>query len=335
MVPISAAIRELAQQVAPLLPDDALVVHGTKGLERETLLRLSQVLSSELRPAHRGRVAVLSGPTHAEEVGRGIPTAAVEPPVAQLVRTALPLVGAALIPTSEEERTLLKTRLIHAGLYGRQAMPIFLGVKLILMVAPTLVGLVVAALGLRSVHASLLVGGYLSFVGMAGPRIWLGRRKTKRQSSFRRALPDVLDVLVICVEGGLSLAAALHRVASELRMAYPTMAAELFIVQREVNLGLSSGASLKQMGERTDLEEILTLASVITQAEKFGASLVASLRVHAATLRMQRKQHAEEQAQKAAIKILFPTLLFIFPAIFIVILGPAAIRIAGMFKAMQ
>ncbi|HEX8202191.1 MAG TPA: type II secretion system F family protein, partial [Isosphaeraceae bacterium] len=229
----------------------------------------------------------------------------------------------------------LKTRLIHAGLYGRQAMALFLGVKLVLMVAPTLVGLAAAALGLRSVHTSLLVGGYLSFVGMVGPRFWLDRRKTKRQTNFRRALPDVLDLLVICVEGGLSLAAALLRVANELRTAYPAMAAELMIVQREVNLGLVPGEALKKMGERVDLEEVHNLASVVTQAERFGASLVASLRTHAATLRMQRKQHAEELAQKAAIKILFPTLLFIFPAIFIVILGPAAIRLVAMFSSMN
>jgi tight adherence protein C len=151
--------------------------------------------------------------------------------------------------------------------------------------------------------------------------------KANRQSIFRRALPDALDVLVICLEGGLSLPGSIRRVSHELRTTHPLLASELNIVQREIQLGRSAGESLHQMGLRTDLEEVRTLASVITQAERFGASLVKSLRVHADTLRQTRQQRAEEMAQKAAIKILFPTLLFIFPAIFVVILGPAAFQI--------
>ncbi len=104
------------------------------------------------------------------------------------------------------------------------------------------------------------------------------------------------------------------------------------IVQREIQLGRSPGESLKQLGYRTDLEEIRSLASVITQAERFGASLVKSLRVHADTLRLRRQQHAEELAQKATVKVLFPTLLFIFPAVFVVILGPAVFQILRLFR---
>ena len=120
--------------------------------------------------------------------------------------------------------------------------------------------------------------------------------------------------------------------ADELRTAHPLLAAELNIVQREIQLGRSPGESLRQMGQRTDLEEIRSLASVIIQAEQFGASLVKSLRVHAETLRLKRQQRAEEMAQKAATKILFPTLLFIFPAIFVVILGPAVIHVTNIFN---
>src|SRR5207248_1313853 len=103
------------------------------------------------------------------------------------------------------------------------------------------------------------------------------------------------------------------------------------IVQREVQLGRSSGEALKQLADRSDLEEIRSLASVIVQAERFGASLIKSLRVHAETLRLKRQQRAEEMAQKAAIKILFPTVLFIFPAMFVVALGPALIRLGRVF----
>jgi tight adherence protein C len=247
--------------------------------------------------------------------------------MAQLAMTTLPRVGTALVPSGDEERTLLKTRPIHAGLYSKQAMAVFLGAKLLLMVSPAIMGLVAGSLGLVPLRSSVLTGGCLGILGMIGPSFWLDFMKSKRQSSFRRAVPDALDVLVICLEGGLSLPGSIKRIAGELRTAHPELAKELKIVEREIQLGRSAGESLHQMGLRSDLEEVRTLASVITQAEKFGASLVKSLRVHADMLRLKRQQHAEEMAQKAAIKILFPTLLLIFPAIFVVILGPAVYQI--------
>jgi tight adherence protein C len=253
-------------------------------------------------------------------------------PLAEFAQSALPKMGLSLLPKNETERSRLQMRLIHAGLYGRQAILIFLGIKLLLMVSPALIGLTLGILGMVPIFFGLLVGAVLGVVGMIGPSFWLDRRKASRQTAFRRALPDALDVLVICLEGGLSLTAALRRVAAELKTAHPLLAAELQIAQREVQLGRSSGEALKQFGDRTDLDEIRSLASVIVQAERFGASLVKALRVHAATLREKRLQRAEELAQKAAIKILFPTLLFIFPGIFLVILGPGAIQIMEMFN---
>src|SRR5262249_12817032 len=252
--------------------------------------------------------------------------------VRQLARTALPKMGAPLLPDDEESRTRLRTRLIQAGYYSRQAMVFFLGVKVLLMAAPAVLGLAAGLVGLCDVNYGALSGALSGIAGMIGRSFWLDRRKKVRQSSFRRALPDALDVLVICLEGGLSLPGAMRRVASELRTAHPLLAAELKIVERETQLGRSPGEALQQMGLRTDLEEVRSLASVITQAERFGASLVKSLRVHAETLRLKRKQQAEEKAQKAAVKILFPTLLLIFPAVFVVILGPAAIQISEFFR---
>ncbi len=184
-----------------------------------------------------------------------------------------------------------------------------------------------AVSGLVRTEYAVLGGGCFGIAGMIGPGFWLDRRKSKRQTSLRRALPDALDLLVICLEGGLSLPASLRRVGTELRTAHPLLARELTIVEREVQLGNSPGQSLHKMGVRTDLEEIRSMASVITQAERFGASLVKSLRVHAEALRTKRQQYAEEMAGKAAVKVLFPTLLFIFPAIFVVILGPAVFQI--------
>jgi tight adherence protein C len=270
-----------------------------------------------------------------DELSGRVPSLSDSSPITQFAMTTLPRMGTALVPSDGEERTLLKTRLIHAGLYERQAMVVFLGVKLLLMVSPALIGLVVGSVGLVPLTPAVLVGGCLGILGMIGPSFWLDHMKAQRQLNFRRALPDALDILVICLEGGLSLPGALKRVAGELRTAHPTLALEFNIVQREIQLGRSAGESLQQMGLRTDLMEVRTLASVITQAERYGASLVRSLRIHADTLRLKRQQQAEEMAQKAAIKMLFPTLMFIFPAIFVVILGPAMFQIVDVLHNMS
>ncbi len=249
-----------------------------------------------------------------------------------LTKSALPKMGQPLVPTDDEKRTRLQARLIHAGLYSPQAMVIFLGVKMVLIVSPTILALIAALLGLLPVSQALIAGAILGVVGVLGPSFWLDRRKSLRQLAFRRALPDALDVVVICLEGGLSLPAAIRRMAAELRTAHPLLASEFNIVQREVQLGRSTGEALKEFATRADLEELRSLASVVTQAERFGASLVKVLRVHAETLRTKRMLQAEEMAQKAATKLLFPTVFLIFPGVFIVILGPAFIQIMEIFS---
>ncbi|MGD0040090.1 MAG: type II secretion system F family protein [Isosphaeraceae bacterium] len=252
----------------------------------------------------------------------------------KIASTTLPRMGTPFIPTDEGERTKLQTRLIHAGLYRRQAMVVFLGVK-VLLIAPAFLCVAASLMGVVTLWQGLIIGLCLGIVGLIGPSFWLDRMKRKRQSNFRRALPDALDVLVICLEGGLSLAAGLRRVSTELRTAHPELASELAIVQREVQLGLTSGEALRKMGERSDLEEVRSLASVILQSERLGASLVKSLRVHSESLRHKRYQRAEEKAAVAATKVLFPTLLFILPAVFVVILGPAAFRVIEMLGRMN
>jgi len=153
--------------------------------------------------------------------------------------------------------------------------------------------------------------------------------------TLRRGLPDALDMIVLCVEGGVSLTSALQRVTAELQTAHPTLGLEMNVAQREMMLGLSPGEAFQKLAHRTGLDEARSLSNVLLQAERYGAGLVKALRIHADTLRHQRQQKAEEMAQKAAVKILFPTLLCIFPAIFIVILGPAAFKIAEIFSKMN
>jgi tight adherence protein C len=152
---------------------------------------------------------------------------------------------------------------------------------------------------------------------------------------LRRGVADMLDMLVLCLEGGVSMTAAMQRVTGELHWAHPLLAGEMNIVQRKIALGMSPGEALKQFGDRCALEEVRDLAAVLLQSERFGASVVKALRIHADTSRQERQQRAEEKAQKASVKILFPTLLCIFPAIFIVLLGPAAFQIVAMFSKMK
>lgn len=264
-------------------------------------------------------------------VGKGRPGEGKPETMAVIARTALPKMGKVIVPEDEAERTKLRARLVHAGLYQPQAMHVFLGVKLALLLLATAVGLGLTLGRVLPTSKALPASMILFMIGMTGPNKWLARRKAARQTALRRGLPDALDVLIICLEGGLSLQAAIKKIADELRSAHPILGDEIRIVDREIQLGRGPGEALQNFARRTDLEEALTLAAVIAQAEKFGASLVKSLRTHSDTLRLQRKQKAEERAQKAATKILIPTLLFIFPAIFIILLAPAGFRIMELF----
>jgi tight adherence protein C len=295
-------------------------------LMASSLVLLVSLLVGDRRTRLNSRLRDLSG--QGGSAGTEVMT------IGKLASTALPKMGAPFIPSDEDERTKLQTRLIHAGLYRRQAMVIFLGVKSLLVIGPAPLGVVASLTGLVTLQMGLIFGACLGVVGLIGPSFWLDHVKRKRQSNFRRALPDALDVLVICLEGGLSLSAGLKRVSAELRTAHPALAAELGLVQREVQLGRTSGEAIRKMGERCDLEEVRTLASVILQSERLGASLVKSLRVHSESLRLKRYQRAEELAAQAATKVLFPTLLFILPAVFVVILGPAAFHIMEVFRVM-
>jgi tight adherence protein C len=202
------------------------------------------------------------------------------------------------------------------------------------MIAPALVGFALGVAGVVPTNQGVIAGTLAGVIGMVAPSFWLDKRKADRQTTFRRAIPDALDVIVICLEGGSSLPAAIRRVATELKSAHPLLALELNIVQREIQLGRSAGEALKNFADRSDLEEIRSLASVVQQSEKYGASLVKALRVHAETLRSNRMLYAEEMAQKAVIKMLLPTALCIMPALFIVVLGPIMMEVVEQLRGL-
>ncbi len=253
----------------------------------------------------------------------------------KLLLARLPDMGTPLLPTNEAQRSQLRQRLIEAGIYDRNALALLMGVKMLLMAAPLVLSAALALSGVLSPSRAVMAGVLGLGLGMIAPGLWLDHCKKTRQSYLRRALPDALDMLVLCVEGGVSLSAAMQRVTAELNTAHPLLGAEMDLVQREMMLGVSVGEGLQKLAVRTDLEELRNLASVIVQSERFGTSVVKALRIHADTLRLQRQQRAEELAQKAAVKILFPTLLCIFPAVFIVILGPAAFQLLAAFSRMK
>lgn len=240
-----------------------------------------------------------------------------------------------LSPERDEGRQRLGERLIQAGLYKSGSLASFLVIRLVLILVPiVLVGLV-SLFGKLSLQMALLLGLAGGVAGTIAPSFWLDARRKKRQNNLRRALPDALDVVVVCVEGGLSMPAAFAKVTSELQTAHPLLAHEMAIVQREMQLGSSTGEALRSFAKRFDMSEIRGLASVVSQAEKFGSSIVTALRIHAQSLREQREIQAEEMAAKAAVKILFPTLICIFPVLFIVILGPATVDFVEMLKTLK
>lgn len=247
---------------------------------------------------------------------------------------AIPKLGQKVLPKDEQKLGRMKAQLTQAGLYQRHSSQLFAFGKFGLLVVPMMAGALMSALGLATLKEGLLWGCMVGLAGNVLPSVWLSRLKTSRQKSIRRALPDALDVIVICLEAGLSLPAAFARVASELRQAHPLLAAEMAIMQREVQLGHNTGEALRKFADRFDLEELRSLASVVGQAEKFGASVTKALRVHADTLRMKRFQYAEAQAQKAPVKLIFPTVLCIFPALYVVLMGPAGVHLWELLEKM-
>ncbi len=178
---------------------------------------------------------------------------------------------------------------------------------------------------LMSVAAGAIFGFIL-------PIYYLARAVRLRQEKIRRSLPDVLDLLVVCVEAGISLDAAVLRVAKELLPVHPELAGELMIVNRKTNAGVSREEALRGLWDRTGVEEVRTLVASLIQSEKWGSSSARVLRVSSETLRRKRRQSAERRAATAPVKMVIPLGLLIFPALFIVILGPAVLNIMATFK---
>jgi tight adherence protein C len=173
----------------------------------------------------------------------------------------------------------------------------------------------------------LLIPLFAAAVGYLLPELWLMWRVQSRQHRLRVGLPDALDMLVICVEAGLGLDQALLRVAQELRISHPELSEELQLVNMEMRVGKTRLDALRELARRTGVEDIKALVAMLIQTERFGTSIAQSLRVHSDELRIKRRQRAEEMSAKTTVKMVPALVFFIFPALMVVILGPAAITL--------
>ncbi|HSG47928.1 MAG TPA: type II secretion system F family protein [Longimicrobiales bacterium] len=233
------------------------------------------------------------------------------------------------------EWSRLRRKLIWAGYREPRAVPIFLGMR---FGATGILGIY----GLLMGEAAEMTAGYILFTAAFGlftgwflPGFLLSMRVTRRQKEIQRALPDAVDLLVICVEAGLGLNQALVRVAQEIRHVSRIMTAELSLTNMAIRAGTPRDQALMDLSERTGVPDIRSLATMVIQTERFGTSIAHSLRVHAETMRTKRRQRAEEAAAKTTIKMIFPLAICIFPALFVVILGPAIISIVQTLSQMN
>jgi tight adherence protein C len=233
-----------------------------------------------------------------------------------------------VLPKSQAEVSVMVQRLTRAGYRGEQSLKFFYGCKVLV---PLMLCGIALATGLASLSPFFVYATGLG-IGFIIPDFWLGKQIKKRQKRIRRGLPDVLDLLVICVEAGLSLDQATSRTAEELRNALPDLCDELTVVVLEQRAGRARSEAWKNLAERTDEDSIRNMVSMLIQSEQLGTSVAKTLRVHSNTLRSQRIQAVEEQAAKTSVKLVFPLVFFIFPALFLVTLGPAAILMAESFS---
>jgi tight adherence protein C len=224
-------------------------------------------------------------------------------------------------PQSAKELGPLRLRLVQAGYRRPEALTVFFGIR------------VLAALGLFTLFASPIIARPNILLALGGlgigyllPGMVLARMAKRRSHRIRLALPDALDLLVVSVEAGLGLDQAISRVAAELSFAYPDLSDELKMINLELRAGKPRAEALRNMADRSGVDDLSALVTMLVQTDKFGTSVAQSLRVYSDTLRTKRRQRAEEAAAKTGVKMVFPLVLCIFPAIWIVTIGPAAIK---------
>lgn len=277
----------------------------------------------ELRdPTIRARNQNIGGNGNKDEKGVG-----------SMFKKAAPTLSKALQPKTELEQSNLKLRLANAGFNSPNATQLYLAIKFSFL----LVGLGIGSLfGLFSwgltydCMLALIIGGGCSFYL---PEIGLWFIRSKRMENIFLSLPDALDLLVVCVEAGLGLDAGMRRVSEELEDSCPDLCSEFALANMQLQMGHPRRDVLHELGIRTGVDDMKALAAILIQADKFGSSIAKALRVQSDSMRVKRMQMAEERAQQTAVKMIFPLVLFIFPGIFVVLVGPAAIMMINQLLA--
>ncbi len=231
------------------------------------------------------------------------------------------------LPISTQTQNQYKLKLIQAGYRNSGAFGIFFGAKVILSVGLffLFLGISVSLKNEFNISLALAILGFIG--GLLLPNVWLNSKLRNRQTEIFHSLPDVLDLMTVCVEAGLGLDSAIIKISEEKQFSKQILADEFKIVSREIRAGKPRVEAMRDLGERTGVDDIKSLVALLIQTDKLGASLARSLRVHSDSLRTKRRQIAEEAAAKTSVKLIFPLAFFIFPALFVVLLGPAAIKI--------
>jgi tight adherence protein C len=241
-------------------------------------------------------------------------------------------------PSNVDEVRATRRRLITAGYRSGKAPVFFTGAKLLLAVLMTaLIALVpVKVLGFPTFSNLVFYYVLAATCGYYAPVVWLRKAIAQRKDALQRAIPDALDLMVVCVEAGLGLDQAITRVGEEVKRTHPALSDELNLLALELRTGVSRQEALRNFAHRTDLEEARNLVALLVQTDRFGTSIGQALRVHADAMRTTRRLRAEELAAKMPVKLLFPLVFFIFPSMFIVLLGSAVIQmIRVLFPTMN
>src|SRR5687767_5674552 len=239
-----------------------------------------------------------------------------------------------LLPPSAVEAKKLQKQLMHAGFRSSEAPIIYRAIQIASMAGFPLAVAGVCALMARPLQSALTYIILAFVIGFAIPRFVLKRVTNNRQRDLRWGLADALDLMVVSVEAGLGLNAAMMKVSHELKDTHPAIAIEFELANLEIRVGRERDEALRNLAERTGIDDLRSLVAMLIQTDKFGTSIAKGLRVFSDSLRTKRRQRAEQEAQKAAVKLLFPLACFLFPTLFIAILGPAFLNLIDIFGTM-
>ena len=257
---------------------------------------------------------------------RVAPTVLQKPDTVSKVLERTSALSKAFAPKNEADANKLKNRLASAGFRAEGLVPVFYGLKFVLLMVGFFFGGGTVLL-LQGVNRNAMVWVVsVSAIFFWLPDICLRFLASRRQQAVFLALPDVLDMMVVCVEAGLGLDQAMRRVGEEMKDAYPILASEFALTNFHLQMGRTRSDALHDLGLRTGVADLRALAAVLVQADKLGSSIAQALRVQSESMRVRRRQIAEEKAAKTAVKLLFPLVIFIFPGVFVVLVGPAAIQ---------